>query len=50
VLLQETISADRFFLSPRIRMLKRILDKLEPSPPAPERYRHRSRQASGAWR
>jgi len=36
VLLQTAIAADRFFMSPRIRMLKRILDKLEPPPPAPE--------------
>jgi len=30
VLLRETIAADRFPLSPRIRALKRILDKLNP--------------------
>ena len=35
-LLKETIAADRFPLSPRIRGLKRILDKLEPPPPASE--------------
>ena len=32
-LLRETITADRFPLSPRIRSLKAILDKLEPPPP-----------------
>jgi len=31
-----TIAADRFPLSPRIRTLKRILDKLAPPPPSPE--------------
>jgi hypothetical protein len=31
-LLKETIAADRFPLSPRIRGLRRILDKLEPPP------------------
>jgi hypothetical protein len=35
-LLKETIAADRFPLSPRIRGLKRILDKLEPPSPASE--------------
>ena len=41
-LLKETIAADRFPVSPRIRTLKRILDKLEPPsqagepPPAPK--------------
>ena len=34
-LLRDTIKADRFPLSPRIRSLKAILDKLEP--PAPKR-------------
>jgi len=33
-LLRETIAADRFFLSPRIRTLKAILGKLEPPKPA----------------
>jgi len=31
-LLKETIATDRFPLSPRIRALKRVLDKLEPPP------------------
>jgi hypothetical protein len=35
-LLQATIAADRFPLSPRIRSLKRTLDKLEPPAKAPE--------------
>jgi len=35
-LLRETIAADRFPLSPRIRRLKAILDKLEPPLPEPE--------------
>ncbi len=35
-LLKETIAADRFPFSPRIRTFKRIFDKLEPPPP-PER-------------
>src|SRR5271155_5333911 len=50
-LLRETIERDRFPLSPRIRALKRILDKLEPLPAAPEPFpppcsprRHRPRQ------
>jgi hypothetical protein len=34
-LLRDTIAADRFPLSPRVRSLKAILDKLEP--PAPKR-------------
>jgi hypothetical protein len=33
-LLKATIAADRFPLSPRLRALKRILDKLEPPRPA----------------
>lgn len=32
-LLKATIAADRFPLSPRVRMLKRILEKLEPAAP-----------------
>jgi hypothetical protein len=35
-LLKATIAADRFPLSPRIRSLRRILDKLEPPAKAPE--------------
>jgi hypothetical protein len=35
-LLRDTIEADRFALSPRIRGLKRILAKLAPRPAAPE--------------
>jgi hypothetical protein len=31
--LRETIERDRFPLSPRIRLLKRILDKLDQTPP-----------------
>ena len=34
-LVRETIAADRFPLSPRIRQLRVILDKLEPAPPRP---------------
>jgi hypothetical protein len=34
-LLRETIAADRFPLSPRIKSLKAILDKLDPPPPRP---------------
>jgi hypothetical protein len=32
-LLRDTIAADRFPLSPRVRSLKAILDKLEPPKP-----------------
>jgi len=35
-LLRETIAADRFPLSPRIRRLQAILDKLAPPAPRPE--------------
>jgi len=35
-LLSATIAADRFPLSPRIRTLKRVLDKLAPPPSAPQ--------------
>jgi len=35
-LLRETIAADRFPLSPRVRRWRAILDKLEPPPPRPE--------------
>jgi hypothetical protein len=35
-LLKATIAADRFPRSPRIRALRRILDKLEPPPLGPE--------------
>jgi hypothetical protein len=34
-LLRETIERDRFPLSPRIKSLKAILDKLDPPPPRP---------------
>jgi hypothetical protein len=37
-LLKETIAADRFPLSPRIRKLRAILAKLEPAPPRPDPY------------
>jgi len=35
-LLRETINADRFPLSPRVRALQRVLDKLDPPAPRPE--------------
>jgi hypothetical protein len=35
-LLRDTIAADRFPLSPRVRRWQAILDKLEPPPPRPE--------------
>jgi hypothetical protein len=35
-LLRETIAADRFPLSPRVRRWQAILDKLEPPAPKPE--------------
>jgi hypothetical protein len=35
--LREAIEADRFPLSPRIRKLRAILDKLEPPSPRPPR-------------
>jgi hypothetical protein len=37
-LLRETIAADRYPLSPRIRKLWAILAKLEPAPPRPQPY------------
>jgi hypothetical protein len=37
-LLRETIAADRYPLSPRIRKLRAILAKLEPVPPRPEPF------------
>jgi hypothetical protein len=36
--LRETIERDRFPMSPRIKSLKAILDKLAPPPPAPIPY------------
>jgi hypothetical protein len=38
LLLRETIERDRFPLSPRIKSLKAILDKLDPSAPRPEPF------------
>jgi hypothetical protein len=35
-LLRETIAADRFFLSPRVKSLKAFLAKLEPQTPRPQ--------------
>jgi hypothetical protein len=35
-LLRDTIAADRFPLSQRVRRWQAILDKLEPPPPRPE--------------
>jgi hypothetical protein len=35
-LLRETIERDRFPLSPRIRSLKAVLDKLDPPAPGPD--------------
>jgi len=37
-LLPETIAADRFPLSPRVRAMQRVLDKLAPPAPRPEPY------------
>jgi len=37
-LLSATIAADRFPLSPRVRTLRRVLDRLVPPPPAPEQH------------
>jgi hypothetical protein len=37
-LLREVIATDPFPLSPRIRKLRVILDKLEPPPPGPQPY------------
>ena len=37
-LLRQVIAADRYPLSPRIRKLRAILDKLEPAAPRPEPY------------
>ena len=38
VLLRQTIAADPFSLSPRIRQLRAILAKLEPPPARPQPY------------
>jgi hypothetical protein len=35
-ILRATIAADRYPLSPRVRQLRAILDKLEPPPARPE--------------
>ena len=37
-LLREVIAADRYPLSPRIKKLRAILDKLAPQPAQPEPY------------
>ena len=37
-LLRQVIAADRYPLSPRIRKLRAILDKLEPPPARPEPF------------
>ena len=37
-LLRDTIAADRYPLSPRVRSLKAILDKLDPPAPRAEPY------------
>jgi hypothetical protein len=37
-LLKQTIAADPFPLSPRVRQLRAILEKLEPSPARPQPY------------
>ncbi len=37
-LLKATIAADRFPLSPRVRTLRLVLDKLEPPLPAAEQH------------
>jgi hypothetical protein len=47
-LLKATIAADRFPLSPRVRALRRFLDKLEPPSAGPDNTRLQSRRVSGA--
>ena len=37
-LLKQTIAADRYPLSPRVKRLRAILDRLEAPPPGPEPY------------
>jgi hypothetical protein len=37
-LLKHTIAADRYPLSPRVKRLRAILDKLKPPPPRPQPY------------
>jgi hypothetical protein len=37
-LLKQTIAADPFPLSPRVRQLRAILEKLEPTPARPQPY------------
>ena len=39
-LLRDTIAADPYPKSPRVRALRRVLDKLEPPPPRPAPYPH----------
>lgn len=36
--LRETIDADRFPFSPRVKRLKALLAKIDPPPPAPEPF------------
>jgi hypothetical protein len=36
--LREAIARDRYFMSPRVKRLRAILDKLEPPPPRPVPY------------
>ena len=36
--LREAIARDRYFMSPRVKRLRAILDRLEPPPSRPEPY------------
>lgn len=48
--LRRIVDNDQFQLSPRIRRLRQILDKLEPPPPKAEPIPRRSRRQSPAGR
>ena len=48
--LRRIVENDQFQLSPRIRRLRQILDKLEPPPPKGEPILRRSRRQSPAGR
>ena len=37
-MLREVIESNRYFMSPRVKRLRAILDRLEPPPPRPEPY------------
>jgi hypothetical protein len=36
--LREVIESNRYFMSPRVKLLRAILAKFDPPPPRPQRY------------